>query len=126
MDDIKIDDKTIKDSTENKDRVEEYFELKETIKTLRGDLKDLKEQHLDWEEFQEVSQKVKELRDNLKHDENIQLVTEKIATLKERMEMIKEIIKAEMIELEQIEVKKDGRKLKIVQVLKEMKDEDEN
>lgn len=104
-------------------RATEYFEIKETLKTLKEDLKDLKEQHLDHDELKEVTQKAKELRDNIKNDENIRIIQEKIETLKERTEMIKEIIKVELLENNQVEVKADGKKLKIVTVLKETKDD---
>ncbi len=103
--------------------VEEYFEIKGTIKTLRDDLKELKENHDDFEELEALNKKVKELRANIKNNEDIRIVEEKLSDLKERQNLLKEIIKVQLVEMNQEEVKQDGRKLKIVQVLKEMKDE---
>lgn len=116
-------DNQVLDDT-NPDKLEEYFKTKETVKTLRVDLKDLKEEHPDFKEMEELNKQVKNLREKIKNDENIRIVSDKISTLKERMDLLKEIIKMEMKETENTEVKMNGRKLKIVEVLKEMKDEE--
>lgn len=108
----------------NPNKLEEYFKTKETLKTLRNDLKDLKEEHPDFEEMEEFSKQLKEVREKINNDENIRIISDKISTLKERTDLLKEIIKMELKETEVTEVKMNGRKLKIVEVLKEMKDED--
>lgn len=105
------------------DRVEQYFELKELAKTLRQDIKDMKEQHDDWEELQELKKQVKDINENIKGMEDIRIVDEKLKGVKEKMGLIKEIIMTELIETGAEEVKKDGRKLKLVQTIKEMKDD---
>ncbi|KXK25884.1 MAG: hypothetical protein TR69_WS6001001490 [candidate division WS6 bacterium OLB20] len=113
-------------SDDNPDKVAEYFETKRVIKTLRRDLKDYKDNHELADEFEALNKKVKEIRDKIKTTDEIAIVTEKIATLKERMDLLKEIIKMELMQLEQEEIKHDGRKLKLIQTLKEMKDEEES
>jgi predicted TIM-barrel fold metal-dependent hydrolase len=107
------------------DKVAEYFQLKNTAKTLRRDMKDLRTQHEDYEELEKLSKKVKELRDNIKNDQAIHELKEKIDQIKERMDLLKELIRVELIETAEEEVKKDGRKLKLVQVLKEMKEDED-
>lgn len=119
-------DETIKTDVEvgeNPDRLEEYFQIKDTLRTLRKDLRDMKDEHPDAEELKQVSKKAKELRENVKNEEDIRIVTEKISSLKERQDLLKEIIKAEMVENEQTEIKVNGRKFQLVEVLKETRDE---
>lgn len=115
-------DKDLHDSNPNK--LEEYFQTKETLKTLRSDLKTLKEEHSDFKELEELNKQVKGLREKINNDENVRTISDKIATLKERITLLKEIIKIELKETEATEVKMNGRKLKIVEVLKEVKDEE--
>lgn len=106
------------------ERLEEYFKLKEVLKTLRNDVKDLKVQHEFYKEWEEYSKKAKELSQMIKDDENIRLMSEKISTTRERMDLIKELIRIDMIERAMDEVKKDGKKLKLVNIVKEVKDDD--
>lgn len=67
--------------------------------------------------------KVKELKEEVKNDETVKTLTEKLSVNKERMELLKELIRIELLESAQEEVKRNGRKLKIMNILKEMKDE---
>lgn len=112
-------------TNENLDKVEEYFKLKGVMRTLRNDLKDLKAQSEDYAELTKIVKKAKELRDKIKEDENIKNITEKLEVTKERVELLKELIRIELLETAQEEVKRNGRKLKIVNILKEMKDEED-
>lgn len=107
------------------DKAQEYFDIKNQLRTLRADLKDLKTQHEDFQELEELNKKVKVLRENIKDDEDIKGIKEKIDELKERQDLLKELIRIELIDTAQEEVKRDGRKLKLVSVLKEMKDGEE-
>lgn len=113
-------------SDENLDKVEEYFRLKGVMRTLRNDLKDHKAQMPDNQELDKLSKKVKELREKVKDDETVKTLTEKMQTTKERVELLKELIRIELLETAKEEVKRHGRKLKLVHILKEMKDQDEN
>lgn len=113
-------------SDENLDKVEEYFKLKGVMRTLRNDLKDHKAQMPDNQELDKLSKKVKELREKVKDDETVKTLTEKMQTTKERVELLKELIRIELLETAREEVKRHGRKLKLVHILKEMKDQDEN
>ncbi|MFS8130448.1 MAG: hypothetical protein ACMG57_00565 [Candidatus Dojkabacteria bacterium] len=110
-------------SNPNLDKVEEYFKLKGVIKTLRGDLKDIKDSLEAQIELEKLSKKTKELRDKVKGDETVFELSEKLATTRERLELIKELIRIDLIETAQEEVKRDGKKLKLVHVLKEVKDD---
>lgn len=111
-------------SDENPNRVEEYFKTKEVLRTLKDDLKELKENNDDVKKLKEMDKEIKPLKERIKNNEDMKIINNKIAGLKERMDLLKEIIKKELMETSQEEVKMDGRKLKLVQVLKEMKDED--
>ncbi len=106
------------------DKVEEYLKTKEAIKTFREDLKELKEEHENFDEAEELAKQLKILRQNINNDENVRIISDKIATLKERLDLLKEIIKVQLKESEQKEIKRDGRKFKLVEILKEMKDEE--
>lgn len=105
------------------DKVEDYFRQKGIIRTLRNDLKDHKLQMPQTEELEKLTKKLKELREEVKNDETVRSLTEKMATSKERMELLKELIRIELLESAQEEVKRNGRKLKLVNILREMKDE---
>jgi hypothetical protein len=112
-------------SDENLDKVAEYFKIKGVLRTLRNDIKDLKIQIPENEELDKLGKKIKELREKIKDNEEVKILTEKIQDAKERMELLKELIRIELLETAREEVKKDGRKLKIVNILREMKDEAE-
>ncbi|MBD3280139.1 hypothetical protein GF389_01270 [Candidatus Dojkabacteria bacterium] len=109
---------------ENTNRIEEYFKTKEAIKTFRKDLKDLKDNHEDAENLKSLSEEVKNLRAKINNTEDIRIISDKISGLKERMDLLKEIIYSELKETDEKEVKMNGRKLAIIEVLKEMKDEE--
>ncbi len=123
IEETKVDSSNFVDDVDTGDKLGEYFQIKDQLRTLRGDLRDLKEEHKDYAELDELTKQIKVLRENIKNDENIRIVQEKIADLKERQELLKEIIKVEMKETDQTEVKMNGRKLKLIDILKEMKDE---
>ncbi len=107
----------------NLDKVEEYFKTKGQLKTMRGDLKDIKTQMEDYIEMEKIGKKARELREKLKSDETIHEMSEKISMLKERMDLLKEMIRIDLIDSGKEEVKKDGRKLKLVYIVKEGKDD---
>lgn len=106
------------------DNASEYFQLKNTLKTLRADLKDFQIQQEDYEELQKLIKKAKELREKVNDDENIKQTKEKISQLKERMDLLKELIRVDLIENALEEVKKDGKTLKLVYILKELTDKE--
>lgn len=105
------------------DKVAEYFKLKGVLKTLRNDLKDIRDSMDDYIELEKIMKKTKELRDRIKGDETIHELSDKLMVTKERMDLVKELIRLDLIENAQEEIKKDGRKLKLMHVLKEVKDD---
>ncbi len=109
-------------TVEGLDKVEEYFKMKDIMRTLRNDLKDLKLQNPEVEELDKLTKRVKEIREKIKDDESIKALEEKISTSKERLDLLKELIRIDLLEKAQEEVKRNGRKLKVVSVLKEMRD----
>jgi DNA-binding transcriptional regulator GbsR (MarR family) len=108
------------------DKKAEYFKLKRSVKVLRRDLKDLKEQHPDYDDLQALKKKVKELNDEIKNDEEIKEIGEKVKEITERMNLLKEMIRIEMIENGENEMEFDGKILKLVYVLKEGKNNDKD
>lgn len=117
------DHKYLEDPDLNK--VEEYFKQKGIIRTLRSDLKDHKAQMEEVQELEKLMKRVKELREKIKEDETVRNLTEKIQTTKERQDLLKELIRIDLLESGQEEVKHNGRKLKLVNNIKELKDEDD-
>lgn len=109
-------------TVEGLDKVEEYFKMKDIMRNLRNDLKDLKLQNPDIEELDKLTKRVKEIREKVKEEESIKLLEEKISNSKERLDLLKELIRIDLLEKAQEEVKRNGRKLKVVSVLKEMRD----
>jgi Xaa-Pro aminopeptidase len=107
----------------NLDKVEEYFKAKDSIRILRRDLKDLKDQMPEMQELEKLMKKVKELREIIKDNEDIKAIQEKVQTTKERQDLLLELIRIDMLERGQDEIKRNGRKLKIVNKLRELKDE---
>jgi hypothetical protein len=111
-------------SADGIDKTKEYFKIKKALKDLRNDIKDLTTQHEDYEESQKLAKKLKELRDRIKSDEKIKELSERSPVLKERGELLKEMIRIELIENAMEEVKSEGKKLKLVYVLKELRDDE--
>lgn len=119
-----MDDHIHEEHEEHEDKATEYFQIKKTLKVLRGDLKQIKEDHEDFDELKRLKEKSKLLTKRIKDSEDVRILEDKIGMLRERQDLIKEIIKAELMEAEEEEIKRDGRKLKLVPTLKEMKDEE--
>jgi hypothetical protein len=111
-------------SDESPDKSKEYFDLKQQLKLIRGDVRDLKTQHERWQELEAINKKAKEIRDEIKESDGIRELEEKAKAIKERMELMKEIIRIQLIENHEVEIKQDGKVLKLVYVLKEAKEED--
>jgi len=106
---------------DNIDKVDEYFKMKDVMRTLRGDVKDMKLQRPESKELEQVSKKAKQLRDEIKADEAIRAADEKIQVAKERMDLLKELIRIELLDKGQNEVIKNGKKLKLVSIIREDK-----
>jgi TolA-binding protein len=104
------------------DKVDEYFEIKNQIKTLRRDFKQFQEDHPNYVKLQDLNKKIKKLREEIRETEEIKNIKNKIDELKERQELLKELIRINLIESDQEEVKRNGKKLKLIPVLKEMPD----
>lgn len=105
------------------ENVEEYFKVKRTLKEMNADLRDAKKNHPLQEEIEEITKKVKQTRKDLMADPIILDLKDEIDTLKERFNLLKDIIKQEMLEQETEEVQFDGRKIKLVRVMKEVRDQ---
>ena len=105
------------------ENVKEYFKVKRTLKELNADLRDAKKNHVMQEELEEVNKKVKQLRKELMSDPIVLDLKDEVDVLKERFSLLKDIIKQEMIDQKTDEVQFEGRKIKIIQVMKEVRDQ---
>lgn len=105
------------------DHVEDYFKVKRLLKELRADLSDAKKNHELTEEIESTAKKLKKMRVDLMADELVNELKEEVDTQADRMKMLKEVIRQEMVEEETTSVSYDGRVIKLVQVMKEGKDE---
>lgn len=105
------------------DKVEEYFKLKGVLKTLRADLKDIQSQDEFHIELEKIMKRVKELKEKIAGNEDIMNLKEKIQVTKERQDLLKELIRIELLEEGRDEVEREDRKLKLLYILKELRNE---
>lgn len=113
-------------SEEGLNKAAEYFKIKKAMTELRRDKADLMSQHSRYQEMQKMAKQIKEIRDEIKEDEMIKEITEKLSEQKERMDLLKEMIRIELIENSAEEVVQDGKVLKLIYVVKETKGNDKN
>lgn len=111
-------------STEDIDRPKEYFRLKKSTSVLRKDLKDIEIQHPEYEALQKLKREAKKIREEMDENEEIKEIKEKVKEMKERMDLLKEMIRIDLIENSELEIKQDGKVLKLIYVVKEGKEED--
>lgn len=107
------------------EKVNEYFHLKSAVKDMRQELRGLREEHPDNEELKQVAEKAKRLRLKIKEDEKIGSIQRDVDTANERMKLLKEIIKANLLQNNLEEIKYEGRVLKLVPQLKDVRDVEE-
>ncbi len=100
------------------EKLKEYFEVKGQIKTIREDLKDMIDNHPATEVIEKLKKELKEKRETINDEEDISLIKEKIKGLKERSDLLKEIIMAEMKELGETKVTYDKNEFIITENLK--------
>lgn len=99
-------------------KVDEYFELRDQIRTIKADLKDLIDNHDNTERIEELKKEMKELKEQMKEDEGITAIQDKIKDLKERQDLLKEIILVEMKESGQEKIEYKGNEIIIAENLK--------
>lgn len=108
---------------EKTDKVEEYFKIKDEIRTFNSDFKDQKIALEQTEQIENLMKKVRDLREEISQNESIRIIKDKLLTLKERKALLLELIRIELLENGQDEIKRRGKKLKLVNIMKELKDE---
>jgi len=106
-----------------KTHVEEYFKLKKVIKDFNADVRDLKKEHEVTPRIEELNKEIKKLRTELATDKMIMDIKEDLDSAKERFTLLKDIILQEMMEEGVESVPHDGKMIKVVQVMKEAKDQ---
>jgi hypothetical protein len=96
------------------DKLREYLEQADVVKTLNADLKDAQQTHEEYDELEKITKAGKNLRDKIANTTEVALIKEKRDTAKERMELLKDILFGEMAEAGETEVTYNGKKAKIV------------
>ncbi|MCA9385831.1 hypothetical protein KC717_04230 [Candidatus Dojkabacteria bacterium] len=99
-------------------KLEEYFELQDTIRTIKADMKEMIDNHDLTEEINEIKKELKNRKDQIAEDEGIVVIKDKIKTLKERQDLLKEIILVEMKEAGQEKLEYNGNEIVIAEALK--------
>lgn len=100
------------------DRFKEYLEQAEVVKTLNRDLRDAMQSHEMYDEIDKIAKELKQLRDKLSSVTEIALIKEKRDGARERLNLVKDILHAEMAEQGKPEVELDGKKAKIISQVK--------
>lgn len=94
-------------------KVNEYFELRDQLKTIRADLNDLIVNHEATERIDELKKEISELKGKYEEDEGIQTIKNKIKDIKERQTLLLEIILVEMKEAGQEKIEYKGNEIVI-------------
>lgn len=100
------------------DKLKEYLDQAEVVKTLNADLKDAQQSHESYAEIEQLSKQLKDLKGKLDNTTEVALIKEKRDAAKERLGLIKEILLTEMSEAGETEVEFNGRKAKIISAMK--------
>lgn len=100
------------------EKLKEYFEQAEILKTLNADLKDIQQSHESWGEIEVLNKELKGKRDALANVTEVALIKEKRDGIKERMGLIKEILMTEMAEQGIAEVEFQGKKARLISAMK--------
>lgn len=103
---------------DKEEKLIEYFQIIDTIKTLRADLKDFKDNHPLTEKIAEIQKQLKEFRDELRDDEGVVAIENKLKGLKERQGLIREIILVHMKESGETKLEFNGNEILISESLK--------
>jgi DNA-binding transcriptional regulator GbsR (MarR family) len=99
--------------------VQEYFKVKKVVKDFNADLRDYKKEHELTPRIEELKKELKKLKTELAVDKMVMDMKEDLDSSKERMTLLKDIITQEMLETGQEEVFYEGKKLRLVKLLKE-------
>lgn len=104
------------------DKFKEYLDQAEVVKTLNADLKDATMSHELYPEFERMNKDIKDLKGKLQNVTEIALIKEKRDGAKERQNLLKDILMAEMAESGATEVEFEGKKAKLISAMKFGKD----
>jgi hypothetical protein len=100
------------------ERLKEYLEQAEVVKTLSRDLRELKKEHELYPEIEELKKRLKELREKVKDTTEVKLVKEKKDAARERKNLLKDILLGEMAEKGETEVEVNGKKARLISKVK--------
>jgi 16S rRNA G1207 methylase RsmC len=100
------------------EKLKEYLEQAEVVKTLNRDLRELKKEHELYPQIEELKKQLKDLREKLRSTTEIALVKEKRDGARERKNLLKDILLGEMAEQGETEVVANGKKARIISKVK--------
>jgi cell fate (sporulation/competence/biofilm development) regulator YlbF (YheA/YmcA/DUF963 family) len=81
----------------------DYLEAKTQIRTLKQELKEIKDVTDDIEELEDLTIRVKELREKVNSDPDVKTIMDKLDTVKNRLDLKGEII-AELLKAQQLTI----------------------
>lgn len=100
------------------DSFKKYLDQKDVTKTLRADLKDAMQTHELYPEIEELAKQLKRKRDDLKAVTEIALIKEKLDGAKDKEDLLRDILEAEMAEAGEQEVTYNGKTAKMITKVK--------
>jgi hypothetical protein len=104
------------------DKFKEYLEQAEVVKTLNRDLRETTQSHELYPQIEKLSKELKQLREKLSNVTEIALIKEKRDDARERQNLLKDILLAEMNESGEDEITYEGKKARLVSTMKFEKD----
>jgi DNA-binding transcriptional regulator GbsR (MarR family) len=100
------------------DKFKEYLDQAEVVKTLNADLRDASKSHDLNPEIEQMQKELKQIKEKLAAVTEIALIKEKRDGARERLNLLKDILMAEMSQAGEQEVTLNGKKAKIVPTMK--------
>jgi len=100
------------------DKLKEYLDQAEVVKTLNGDLRDLTQAAEEYPEIEKINKELKNLRSKLAQATEVAATKEKRDSAKERLGLLKDILLAEMTEAGETEVSWEGKKAKLFSAMR--------
>jgi len=100
------------------DRLKEYLEQIDVVRTLNADVRDINQSNELYPEIEKLSKELKVLKNKLDNVEEVAQTKEKRDGARERLGLLKDMLLAEMTETGETEVSFEGKKAKLISTMK--------